>query len=260
MIVNWYLSSKTGLDNKKTQIRELIAPDLCMKLFGYSGIDRKTWVLVTDLTMKLVWCLKTLALWHQPFLELKLIYQALGHHRLWRWVGNQQHFRQCTGSWGVVYWSRAGFVRRRKMASYCVCHPCDQLTQYSWKEGDGLWPYWSSARQRSRLVGASYIGWVSVSRIRPQSYPPGLLMGRFTPGSYRSCPGRRTWVLWGHTESAKEQWKNHQKLPKTIFLQLNINRKASHGKTKRSGKASLSDKQSTQQLPSYAKINLNVNW
>jgi len=31
------------------------------------------------------------------------------------------------------------------------------------------------------------------------------------------------------------------------------------GKTKRNGKESLSDKQSMQQLPFYAKINLNVN-
>ena len=30
------------------------------------------------------------------------------------------------------------------------------------------------------------------------------------------------------------------------------------GKNKRIGKESLSDKQSTQQLPSYAKINLNI--
>ena len=81
---------------------------------------------------------------------------------------------------------------------------------------------------------------------------------------YCSCPGKRiaytTWALRGHTESAKEQWKNHQKLPKTIFLQWQFNRKPVMGKTKRNGKESLSDKQSTQQLPSYAKINLNVNW
>ena len=88
---------------------------------------------------------------------------------------NQQHFRQCTGSWGVVYWSGAGFVRRRKMASYYVCHPWYQLIQYSWREGDGLWTNWSCAVQGSRIVGAGHRGWVLVSRIRLHSYTPGLL-------------------------------------------------------------------------------------
>ena len=55
----------------------------------------------------------------------------------------QQHFRQCTGSWGVVYWSGAGFVTRRKTASYCICHPWFQLIQYSWREGAGLWHNWA---------------------------------------------------------------------------------------------------------------------
>ena len=56
------------------------------------------------------------------------------------------------------------------------------------------------------------------SRIWRQSYSPGLLLGRFTPSSYRTCPGRtiayKTWALRGHTESAKEQWKK-KKTPET---------------------------------------------
>lgn len=88
---------------------------------------------------------------------------------------NQQHFRQCTGSWGVVYWSGAGFVRRRETASYYVCHPWCQLIQYSWREGDGLWPNWRCAVKGSRMVGAGHRGWVLVSRIRLHSYIPGLL-------------------------------------------------------------------------------------
>ena len=170
---------------------------------------------------------------------------------------NQQHFRQCTGSWGVVYWSGAGFVRRRKMASYCVYHPWYQLIQYSWREGDGLWPNWSCSVQGSRMVGASHRGWVLVSRIRLHSYTATHL------DCYCSCPGKSiaytTWALRGHTESAKEQWKNHH-YPKQYSYSDSLTEKPVVGKTKRNGKESLSDKQSTQQLPFYAKMNLNVNW
>ena len=179
--------------------------------------------------MKLVWCLKIQALWHQPFLELQLIYQAMGHHRLvevgWKTSSTSDNALGLEVLFIGVVLVSLGEERRRVNAS--------AIHGSNW----------------SNIPGEREMGCGLTSAVLD---------------CYHSCPGKRiaytTWALWGHTESAKEQWKNHQKLPKTIFLQWQFNRKPVMGKTKRNGKESLSDKQSTQQLPFYAKINLNVNW
>ena len=207
-----------------------------MKFFGYSGIDRKKrkaqWVLVTDLTMKLVWCSKTQALWHQPFLELQLIYQAMGHHRLvevgWKTSSTSDNALGLEVLFiGVVLVS---LVEERRRVTASAIHGTN------WSNIPG-----------EREMGCGPTGAVlyrvaewSVLATEDESWLVGFGCAATHLDCYRSCPGKRiaytTWALWGHTESAKEQWKNHQKLPKTIFLQWNINRKPVMGKPKKAAR------------------------
>ena len=258
MIVNWYLSSKTGLDSKK-----LKSKNSSLKIFAWSFSDTLASIARLGEEKRSVGTCD----WHDNkacvvFKDPSTMAPAIpgvaadipGTGTLpsvevgWKpapfqtmhWVLRCCLLESCWLRWRVTApairatnWPN--IPEKREMG-------CDQTGAVLDRGAD-----WSvlATEDESRLVGLGHKA-TSLDFLWGGSPPAAIAEGL-------ECFG-------GILSLKKKQWKKHQKLPKTIFLQLNINSKTSHGKTKRSSKASLSDKQSTHQLPSYAKINLNANW